>query len=71
MTRSEHRSGTDRIAEVATLRGWQGETIVVNVQGDEPQMPPQLINQVRSCWPLIHMRRWRPCARRLNRWKNS
>jgi 3-deoxy-manno-octulosonate cytidylyltransferase (CMP-KDO synthetase) len=46
MTRSEHRSGTDRIAEVATLRGWQGEVIIVNVQGDEPQMPPQLINQV-------------------------
>lgn len=46
MTSTEHRSGTDRIAEVATLRGWTGDTIVVNVQGDEPQLPPQLINQV-------------------------
>ncbi len=46
MTRAEHRSGTDRIAEVATARGWDGAVIVVNVQGDEPQMPPQLINQV-------------------------
>lgn len=46
MTRADHASGTDRIAEVATQRGWNGEVIVVNVQGDEPQMPPQLINQV-------------------------
>ncbi|MGE0115180.1 MAG: 3-deoxy-manno-octulosonate cytidylyltransferase [Steroidobacteraceae bacterium] len=46
LTRSDHRSGTDRIAEVAMLRQWPGDTIVVNVQGDEPQMPPQLINQV-------------------------
>jgi 3-deoxy-manno-octulosonate cytidylyltransferase (CMP-KDO synthetase) len=46
MTRSEHRSGTDRIAEVARLRQWSADTIVVNVQGDEPQMPPSLINQV-------------------------
>lgn len=46
LTSSEHRSGTDRIAEVATQRGWASDTIVVNVQGDEPQMPPSLINQV-------------------------
>jgi 3-deoxy-manno-octulosonate cytidylyltransferase (CMP-KDO synthetase) len=48
MTRVEHMSGTDRIAEVAAARGWDGRTIVVNVQGDEPQMPPQLIDQVAS-----------------------
>ena len=46
MTRTDHASGTDRIAEVAMLRGWSGNTLIVNVQGDEPQMPPQLINQV-------------------------
>lgn len=46
MTRVDHASGTDRIAEVATQRGWSGEVIVVNVQGDEPQMLPQLIDQV-------------------------
>ena len=46
MTRVDHRSGTDRIAEVAQQLRWSAETIVVNVQGDEPQMPPQLINQV-------------------------
>src|SRR5262250_881618 len=39
MTRSDHLSGTDRIAEVAQQRGWDGRTIVVNVQGDEPQLP--------------------------------
>jgi 3-deoxy-manno-octulosonate cytidylyltransferase (CMP-KDO synthetase) len=46
MTRADHCSGTDRIAEVAKKQGWSTETIVVNVQGDEPQMPPRLINQV-------------------------
>jgi 3-deoxy-manno-octulosonate cytidylyltransferase (CMP-KDO synthetase) len=48
MTRADHQSGTDRIAEVATLRGWLPETIVVNVQGDEPQLPPQLVRQVAA-----------------------
>ena len=48
MTRADHLSGTDRIAEVAQARGWDGRTIVVNVQGDEPQLPPQLIDQVAS-----------------------
>lgn len=48
MTRSSHQSGTDRIAEVALQRGWSGHTIVVNVQGDEPQLPPLLIDQVAS-----------------------
>jgi 3-deoxy-manno-octulosonate cytidylyltransferase (CMP-KDO synthetase) len=48
MTRAEHLSGTDRIAEVAALRGWSDSTIVVNVQGDEPQLPPALIDQVAA-----------------------
>jgi 3-deoxy-manno-octulosonate cytidylyltransferase (CMP-KDO synthetase) len=47
-TRGDHQSGTDRIAEVAQTRGWDGRTIVVNVQGDEPQLPPELIDQVAS-----------------------
>ena len=46
MTRADHQSGTDRIAEVAASRGWDDRTIVVNVQGDEPQLPPALIDQV-------------------------
>ncbi|HKE94832.1 MAG TPA: 3-deoxy-manno-octulosonate cytidylyltransferase [Povalibacter sp.] len=46
MTSAEHPSGTDRIAEVAAQRGWPDRTIVVNVQGDEPQLPPALIEQV-------------------------
>lgn len=48
MTRADHQSGTDRIAEVAQLRGWPAQTIVVNVQGDEPQLPHALIDQVAS-----------------------
>jgi 3-deoxy-manno-octulosonate cytidylyltransferase (CMP-KDO synthetase) len=46
MTRADHVSGTDRIAEVAAARGWSDRTIVVNVQGDEPLLPPALIDQV-------------------------
>jgi 3-deoxy-manno-octulosonate cytidylyltransferase (CMP-KDO synthetase) len=45
MTSILHASGTDRIAEVAALRGWADEEIVVNLQGDEPLMPEALIDQ--------------------------
>ncbi|MBU0688259.1 MAG: 3-deoxy-manno-octulosonate cytidylyltransferase [Gammaproteobacteria bacterium] len=46
MTRVDHVSGTDRISEVALQQGWSDETIVVNVQGDEPLIPPSLISAV-------------------------
>jgi 3-deoxy-manno-octulosonate cytidylyltransferase (CMP-KDO synthetase) len=46
MTRIDHSSGTDRIAEVAEKLGWQDDEIVVNVQGDEPLIEPELINSV-------------------------
>jgi 3-deoxy-manno-octulosonate cytidylyltransferase (CMP-KDO synthetase) len=48
MTAATHTSGTDRIAEVARLRQWADSDIVVNVQGDEPLIPPALIDQVAS-----------------------
>lgn len=46
MTARSHASGTDRIAEVSRILNWSDDQIVVNVQGDEPLMPPQLIAQV-------------------------
>ena len=46
MTRNDHNSGTDRIAEVVQIRAWQDNEIIVNVQGDEPQMSPANIKQV-------------------------
>lgn len=46
MTAADHASGTDRIAELAERRGWDDEQIVVNVQGDEPLLPPKLVSQV-------------------------
>jgi 3-deoxy-manno-octulosonate cytidylyltransferase (CMP-KDO synthetase) len=46
MTREDHTSGTDRIAEVVEKQGWPDDCIVVNVQGDEPLMPPELIHAV-------------------------
>ncbi len=48
MTAAQHPSGTDRIAEVARLRQWQAEDLVVNVQGDEPLIPPAVIAQVAA-----------------------
>jgi 3-deoxy-manno-octulosonate cytidylyltransferase (CMP-KDO synthetase) len=44
----EHNSGTDRIAEVSNSLGWPDDTIVVNLQGDEPLMPPELLDQVAN-----------------------
>lgn len=46
MTSTEHASGTDRLAEVADVLGLSGADVVVNVQGDEPLIPPEVINQV-------------------------
>lgn len=48
MTRGDHVSGTDRLQEVAQQCGWPDDAIVVNVQGDEPLIPPSVINQVAN-----------------------
>ncbi|WP_372695482.1 3-deoxy-manno-octulosonate cytidylyltransferase [Immundisolibacter sp.] len=48
MTAASHRSGTDRIAEVAQALSLPDEAVVVNVQGDEPLLPPPLIRQVAN-----------------------
>jgi 3-deoxy-manno-octulosonate cytidylyltransferase (CMP-KDO synthetase) len=48
MTDARLPSGTDRVAAVALQRGWDDATVVVNVQGDEPFVPPQLIDQVAA-----------------------
>lgn len=48
MTSPDHPSGTDRLAEVAARYGWPDDAILVNLQGDEPQMPPALIRQVAA-----------------------
>jgi 3-deoxy-manno-octulosonate cytidylyltransferase (CMP-KDO synthetase) len=46
MTREDHGIGTERIAEVADQLGWPDDTRVVNLQGDEPLMQPELIRQL-------------------------
>ncbi|MCU7645309.1 3-deoxy-manno-octulosonate cytidylyltransferase [Pseudomonas piscis] len=48
LTREDHNSGTDRLAEVATQLGLAADAIVVNVQGDEPLIPPAVIDQVAA-----------------------
>jgi len=45
MTRGDHATGTDRLAEVVVQRGWPGDAIIVNVQGDEPLIEPKVIVQ--------------------------
>jgi 3-deoxy-manno-octulosonate cytidylyltransferase (CMP-KDO synthetase) len=46
MTSPQHASGTDRIAEVVRAKGFAADDIVVNLQGDEPMMPPTAIDEV-------------------------
>ena len=46
MTRADHQSGTERLAEVIEYYGFSDDDIIVNVQGDEPLIPPVIIRQV-------------------------
>lgn len=53
LTRSDHASGSDRLAEACALLGLDGDDLVVNVQGDEPLIAPPLIDAVAA---LLHER---------------
>jgi 3-deoxy-manno-octulosonate cytidylyltransferase (CMP-KDO synthetase) len=58
LTSAAHQSGSDRLAEVVTRAPWADDSIVVNVQGDEPLIPPALIRQVADALhqhPAAHM----------------
>jgi 3-deoxy-manno-octulosonate cytidylyltransferase (CMP-KDO synthetase) len=46
MTRQHHQNGTERLSEVVKLFGWVDDTIVVNLQGDEPLLPPAYIIKI-------------------------
>lgn len=52
-TAPDHDSGTSRLAEAAEALGWGDDTIVINVQGDEPAVPPACIRQLAE---LLHSR---------------
>ncbi len=47
-TRDDHENGTDRIVEVTELMGWTDDTVIVNLQGDEPLMPAENLTQVAN-----------------------
>lgn len=49
MTSSAHESGTDRLAEVAAKLGWDDNALVVNIQGDEPEVDSDLISKLVDC----------------------
>ena len=51
MTRSDHASGTDRLAEAAALLDIEEHDVVVNIQGDQPLFPPAVVDQVAG--PLL------------------
>lgn len=51
MTSAAHTSGSDRIAECADLMEWDDDTLIVNLQGDEPLMPPSCLDQAAR---LLH-----------------
>ena len=48
LTASTHLSGSDRIVEAIELQGWPDDTVIVNVQGDEPMIQPELIQKVAA-----------------------
>ncbi|MCK5726437.1 MAG: 3-deoxy-manno-octulosonate cytidylyltransferase [Thiotrichaceae bacterium] len=48
MTHKDHRSGTERLAEVCEKMQWDDNDIVINLQGDEPLIPPEVINQLAN-----------------------
>lgn len=70
MTSQSHESGTERIAEVCEQLGWPDEQVVINLQGDEPMMPPEVISECAALLddgeadiatvasPLEHFRDW-------------
>lgn len=72
LTQAEHPSGTDRLSEVARIKGWDADDIIVNVQGDEPLLPARLVQQVSQllvdrpqcsmstlCEPIHHLDEFR------------
>ncbi len=72
MTRADHPSGTDRIAEVAKLKNWEGGARIVGLQGDEPGMPSAHIDRLAAnlvqhpdaamatlCFPVQSVDDWR------------
>lgn len=71
MTGSHHQTGTDRLVEVMSKEHFAKEAIIVNVQGDEPFIAPELIQQVAEnlqhnthavmatlCWPITSQEQW-------------
>ena len=63
MTRGDHATGTDRLAEVVAQRGWHGDAIIVNVQGDEPLLVGEVTyGELTGVGRLRHpvWKGWRP-----------
>lgn len=48
MTSVDHENGTERIAEVAQIKGWDADAVIVNLQGDEPLIPQSLIEKTAA-----------------------
>lgn len=70
MTRTDHPTGTDRLAEVAIARGFGPRSIIVNVQGDEPMIPPALIRRVAENLAAQKTAQIATACHRLREWKD-
>ncbi|MCR2747770.1 3-deoxy-manno-octulosonate cytidylyltransferase [Limnobacter parvus] len=68
MTRGDWPTGTDRIAEVVQFKGWGDDTVVVNVQGDEPLIDPALIDLVANTL-LNGQQDIATCGHAINNWE--
>jgi 3-deoxy-manno-octulosonate cytidylyltransferase (CMP-KDO synthetase) len=67
MTAAHHQSGTERLAEVMSKYGFAEQDIIVNVQGDEPFIPPENIKQVASNLAAQHLARMATLAVKIHR----
>jgi len=70
MTRTDHPTGTDRLAEVAVARGFGPRSIIVNVQGDEPMIPPTLIRRVAENLAAHKKAQIATACHRLREWRD-
>jgi len=62
MTDNDHMSGTDRVLDIANQKGWLSDEIIINVQGDEPLIDPELIKSIAKALQEINVNYVTACS---------